>query len=63
MSRKTSPTKAYECIGGPFDGDMIACDETSYVEVSWGGSHQGNYVPDLLSGGARILRWVPREEG
>ena len=60
MPRKTLPSKAYECVGGPFDGDAIACGDDAYVEVSWGGVHQGSYVPGQV-GDLRVLRWVPRE--
>jgi hypothetical protein len=61
MPRQTLPTNTYECVGGPFDGDSVACGEGSCVEVSWGGQSQGHYV---LTGRlrARHLRWIPLEE-
>ncbi|MGH7519373.1 MAG: hypothetical protein ACREOC_18215 [Gemmatimonadales bacterium] len=61
MSRQTLPTNTYECVGGPFDGDSVACGDGSCVEVSWGGENQGHYV---LTGRlkARVLRWVPLED-
>jgi hypothetical protein len=61
MARQTLPTTTYECVGGPFDGDSVACGDGSCVEVSWGGQNQGHYI---LTGRhkARVLRWVPLEE-
>jgi hypothetical protein len=58
MGRQTLPTPAYECVGGPFDGDSIACAENAYVEVGWGGVQQGVYLHGKLKD-ARVLIWVP----
>lgn len=60
MARNTLPTTAYECVGGPFDGDRVACGEDSCVEVSWGGECQGHYILTVRDE-ALLLRWVPFE--
>jgi hypothetical protein len=61
MARNTLPTASYECVGGPFDGDRVACGEGSCVEVSWRGECQGHYILTVRAG-ALVLRWVPFEE-
>ena len=61
MARNTLPSTAYECVGGPFDGDTVACGEGRCVEVSWGGECQGHYILTAASG-SLMLRWVPFEE-
>ena len=61
MARNTLPTTTYECVGGPFDGDMVACGDGRCVEVSWGGACQGHYIVTVRAGGL-VLRWVPFEE-
>jgi hypothetical protein len=58
VPRNTAPTTALECVGGPFDGDTIACGDGTYVEVSWGGMHRGSYVHGR-QGDRRVLVWVP----
>jgi hypothetical protein len=62
MPRKTPMmSRVYECVGGPFDGDAVACEENCCIEVSWSGRCQGHYVA-RLAGGDRVLHWVPLEE-
>jgi hypothetical protein len=60
MARDTLPTKLRECIGGPFDGDAVACRDDSMIELSWDGVLHGRYVPLDLDEGA-TLHWVPSE--
>jgi len=58
VPRKTLPSGPLECVGGPFDGDAIACELDACVEVAWGGVHQGTYMPSRRRS-AQILRWIP----
>lgn len=62
MSRKTPiNSRVFECVGGPFDGDAIACEDNHCIEVSWSGRCQGHYVT-RDEHGDWILYWVPLEE-
>jgi hypothetical protein len=58
VPRNTSSTTALECVGGPFDGDAIACGDGARVEVSWANTYQGSYVHGR-QGERRVLVWVP----
>lgn len=54
-------SRVFECVGGPFDGDAIACEENHCIEVSWSGRCQGHYVT-RDERGDWILYWIPLDE-